>query len=127
MVDRFDRHGHARPYRAVARPLGQRHGKSCAFFFSSRRRHTRSYGDWSSDVCYSDLGPPVVTPPNGPDRNRPDLPRSVARSKVAPVVVSKTRTSNLACAPGATPGIGTSVTVVIKPAEIGRASCRERV
>src|SRR5207248_7739599 len=28
---------------------------SCYFFFSSRRRHTRSYGDWSSDVCSSDL------------------------------------------------------------------------
>src|SRR6266516_3085071 len=26
------------------------------FFFSSRMRHTRSYGDWSSDVCSSDLG-----------------------------------------------------------------------
>src|SRR6266516_3760761 len=26
------------------------------FFFSRRRRHTRSYGDWSSDVCSSDLG-----------------------------------------------------------------------
>src|SRR5437867_9509490 len=25
------------------------------FFFSSRRRHTRSYGDWNSDVCSSDL------------------------------------------------------------------------
>src|SRR5438094_7431229 len=25
------------------------------FFFSSRRRHTRSYGDSSSDVCSSDL------------------------------------------------------------------------
>src|SRR6266516_5220343 len=25
------------------------------FFLSSRRRHTRSYGDWSSDVCSSDL------------------------------------------------------------------------
>src|SRR5207248_6978992 len=28
---------------------------SFVFFFSSRRRHTRSYGDWSSDVCSSDL------------------------------------------------------------------------
>src|SRR5437867_4874669 len=28
---------------------------SFSFFFSSRRRHTRSYGDWSSDVCSSDL------------------------------------------------------------------------
>src|SRR6266516_1785281 len=27
----------------------------CIFFFSSRRRHTRPYGDWSSDVCSSDL------------------------------------------------------------------------
>src|SRR5256885_2609551 len=26
-----------------------------AFFFSSRRRHTRLQGDWSSDVCSSDL------------------------------------------------------------------------
>src|SRR5207248_4648849 len=25
------------------------------YFFSSRRRHTSSYGDWSSDVCSSDL------------------------------------------------------------------------
>src|SRR5438874_12741191 len=33
--------------------------QSCAvrtwFFFSSRRRHTRSLRDWSSDVCSSDL------------------------------------------------------------------------
>src|SRR5699024_10477932 len=28
------------------------------FFFSSRRRHTRSKRDWSSDVCSSDLGLP---------------------------------------------------------------------
>src|SRR5260221_2967461 len=29
--------------------------QTCAFFFSSRRRHTRSLCDWSSDVCSSDL------------------------------------------------------------------------
>src|SRR5256885_5038465 len=28
------------------------------FFFSSRRRHTRLQGDWSSDVCSSDLVAP---------------------------------------------------------------------
>src|SRR5207249_7899044 len=28
---------------------------SIFFFFSSRRRHTRSKRDWSSDVCSSDL------------------------------------------------------------------------
>src|SRR5207245_6013088 len=42
------------------------------FFFSSRRRHTSCYRDWSSDVCSSDLilaggkkgsfGAPVVQP-----------------------------------------------------------------
>src|SRR5438105_9394881 len=31
------------------------------FFFSSRRRHTRSTRDWSSDVCSSDLS--VTTTP----------------------------------------------------------------
>src|SRR5207249_5706037 len=29
--------------------------KHLLFFFSSRRRHTRSKRDWSSDVCSSDL------------------------------------------------------------------------
>src|SRR6266513_4054652 len=29
--------------------------KSICFFFSSRRRHTMSKRDWSSDVCSSDL------------------------------------------------------------------------
>src|SRR5438034_8709967 len=32
------------------------------FFFSSRRRHTRSLCDWSSDVCSSDLPPSASTP-----------------------------------------------------------------
>src|SRR5207245_5037044 len=30
------------------------------FFFSSRRRHTRCYRDWSSDVCSSDLPSPFT-------------------------------------------------------------------
>src|SRR5256885_4612163 len=30
-------------------------GRFAFFFFSSRRRHTRLQGDWSSDVCSSDL------------------------------------------------------------------------
>src|SRR5688500_19629475 len=32
------------------------------FFFSSRRRHTRLQGDWSSDVCSSDLCQHAPTP-----------------------------------------------------------------
>src|SRR5207248_7955266 len=51
------------------------------FFFSSRRRHTRSYGDWSSDVCSSDLedcSQPVMlqlcTDPGEGRRNSPFVP-----------------------------------------------------
>src|SRR5690348_9109948 len=32
------------------------------FFFSSRRRHTRWTGDWSSDVCSSDLAEAMEDP-----------------------------------------------------------------
>ena len=34
---------------------GRRETSTGRFFFSSRRRHTRLQGDWSSDVCSSDL------------------------------------------------------------------------
>src|SRR5438445_3817214 len=33
---------------------------SVFFFFSSRRRHTRYWRDWSSDVCSSDLITPLT-------------------------------------------------------------------
>src|SRR5256885_12606510 len=36
------------------------------FFFSSRRRHTRLQGDWSSDVCSSDLDAFFVAFPTAP-------------------------------------------------------------
>src|SRR3712207_2162798 len=36
-----------------------------SFFFSSRRRHTRYWRDWSSDVCSSDLFFPLRGDPNG--------------------------------------------------------------
>src|SRR5688500_20365019 len=39
----------------VAKTPNLRSAKSAVFFFSSRRRHTRLQGDWSSDVCSSDL------------------------------------------------------------------------
>src|SRR5260221_8798439 len=35
-------------------------GDGIGVFFSSRRRHTRSLCDWSSDVCSSDLQPAGV-------------------------------------------------------------------
>src|SRR5476651_2297664 len=35
----------------------------CGFFFSSRRRHTRYWRDWSSDVCSSDLRAVIAANP----------------------------------------------------------------
>src|SRR5207248_9302214 len=70
------------------------------FFFSSRRRHTRSYGDWSSDVCSSDL-----TRSHGGRRGAPP-PSWRSGPALAPT----------------SPTIGNS-----NLTEIGRASCRERV
>src|SRR5947207_12982769 len=49
-----------------------------AFFFSRRRRHTRSLCDWSSDVCSSDL---LVS--------RPAKPRDKAKVEVAVQVAER--------------------------------------
>src|SRR5437764_5477802 len=51
-------------------------GEGVNFFFSSRRRHTRYIGDWSSDVCSSALvdepspGRPVRGASNAAERER---------------------------------------------------------
>src|SRR5690349_23985926 len=91
-----------------------------SFFFSSRRRHTRSLRDWSSDVCSSDLAPwKRYFGANAP---------RVERLHKAPYLIFSTelgtklfRTSLLrryALRTGHGPGFED---------EIGRASCRERV
>src|SRR5437867_9872105 len=73
------------------------------FFFSSRRRHTISYGDWSSDVCSSDLYVRAIA--------AGDLGQS-ARFK-APVrdVIGK--------------HLANTAFLAVIAFEIGRASCRE--
>src|SRR5688500_19945153 len=48
-----------------------------SFFFSSRRRHTRLQGDWSSDVCSSDLAPARVLA-----RERLDHARQLRKEEV---------------------------------------------
>src|SRR6266850_3824361 len=52
----------------------------CFFFFSSRRRHTRLQGDWSSDVCSSDLVVAIDVPPL---RDRPDDIVTIAQRLLA--------------------------------------------
>src|SRR5688500_20360986 len=80
------------------------------FFFSSRRRHTRLQGDWSSDVCSSDL---LVWSPKACNKDG-DI-REIPPPPVEPqgVVVHG--------------GDAGKLTVLGPPGQIGRASCRERV
>src|SRR5437762_8678503 len=58
------------------------------FFFSSRRRHTRYIGDWSSDVCSSDLPVrarlPGALPGRAPSPVPGSAPGSRARTGSAP-------------------------------------------
>src|SRR5437879_11319059 len=73
------------------------------FFFSSRRRHTRYIGDWSSDVCSSDLCSTRYFPP-------------ILRGAVG----GKYLVLQLPTGEVVTGGN-------LLESEIGRASCRERV
>src|SRR6266542_840819 len=50
--------------------------RSSVFFFSSRRRHTMCYRDWSSDVCSSDLTGAETTPDDELYAGPGHLPRS---------------------------------------------------
>src|SRR5207248_4763831 len=91
------------------------------FFFSSRRRHTRSYGDWSSDVCSSDLDYFLA------QRMFPRmaLPQKVSDKMAASMAMF--RQKNSTTSPDA---VGTwtlaGPTNVGGRIKIGRASCRER-
>src|SRR3712207_7300694 len=50
----------------------------CFFFFSSRRRHTRYWRDWSSDVCSSDLAfSPEREDPGRRDHSTQTIPKLV--------------------------------------------------
>src|SRR5216683_7326820 len=70
------------------------------FFFSSRRRHTRSDRDWSSDVCSSDLRLGVVTAEGNiifPDRQLMLFAKDVlSRQPGAEIIYDVKSTRNLA-------------------------------
>src|SRR5207245_7331570 len=93
-------------------------GVACMiFFFSSRRRHTRCYRDWSSDVCSSDLERDAARTADSP---RTPALRDAARSpQVWAVRTAAMRNLATPGPPGASLGAQTL--------KIGRASCRERV
>src|SRR5437867_12162680 len=85
------------------------------FFFSSRRRHTRSYGDWSSDVCSSDLM--LVTS---------EIVRTQGDVEQGRLVTSIATVQYLAWAIPAIGFLGTVRGLAGGLSKIGRASCRER-
>src|SRR5260221_9661046 len=86
------------------------------FFFSSRRRHTRSLCDWSSDVCSSDL-----------------------RQGVNEIYVAHVKVAGQALVDALAPMVETALKALpiskimrwgsgdAQFVQIGRASCRERV
>src|SRR6266850_6136322 len=53
------------------------------FFFSSRRRHTRLQGDWSSDVCSSDLAMAEGKPSRFEWRRRGPLYRALLETTLS--------------------------------------------
>src|SRR6267154_4793572 len=59
--------------------------QKCGFFFSSRRRHTRWTGDWSSDVCSSDLRCRVST--NDPCLEDGDHPARLVAVRIGDAVL----------------------------------------
>src|SRR5699024_12438258 len=97
------------------------------FFFSSRRRHTRSKRDWSSDVCSSDLELLVVAEHGLDDVGGvPDLHPEALMLHRIPGGFAQAR-------PGGEQAVvrpmGVDQTVQLRHhlgAEIGRASGRER-
>src|SRR5256885_5642570 len=86
------------------------------FFFSSRRRHTRLQGDWSSDVCSSDLDPVKNTMTQIPIPVKPGTPQAEPEEVLAASAYWGTEPISTAKA--------TAHSLMM---EIGRASCRERV
>src|SRR5207249_9032595 len=92
------------------------------FFFSSRRRHTRSKRDWSSDVCSSDLSVSAY----GMSETILGGNAAIPLSTVAPLKLSLLLEANgrLFDIRGATADDVPSIKTRFK---IGRASCRERV
>src|SRR5256885_2618748 len=104
--------------------------RSIIFFFSSRRRHTRLQGDWSSDVCSSDLNAAFA-----------EVCRACSITFIGPspeairLMGDKAQARQLAKQAGVPVVPGSELPLkdaaeaadIAEEIEIGRASCRERV
>src|SRR5256885_11976808 len=88
------------------------------FFFSSRRRHTRLQGDWSSDVCSSDLQLSSDLTVNVLFERRVGVGRASIADPVRALPFLQTEGDYWSAGAGLE---------LLPKGEIGRASCRERV
>src|SRR5438874_8676928 len=88
------------------------------FFFSSRRRHTRSLRDWSSDVCSSDLRPRPLVQETG---------RAISSLIWAGLLLIVGVPAAGAWLAVKNPKLAAEMARGLLAMEIGRASCRERV
>src|SRR5699024_11965910 len=93
------------------------------FFFSSRRRHTRSKRDWSSDVCSSDLAADFVI-----DRMLRPATEAAIEERVDQMLEEETAVSSpleeMEEVVDAIPN--DFIREQARSLQIGRASCRER-
>src|SRR3712207_8483349 len=103
---------------------GRRRGGR-VFFFSSSRRHTRYWPDWSSDVCSSDL-PRVLLSLRLPSRTADGFCRvpQLRWDRTALAGAALQSSGDLGHMPALETG---ALELVLAQLEIGRASCRERV
>src|SRR5256885_6568327 len=103
---------------ALAETLNWTVLKGCVlFFFSSRRRHTRLQGDWSSDVCSSDLTGEAF------NLSMEEVATRVAIELKADKLIFMTEVPGIRMDPTGP----ADETNPIDTEQIGRASCRERV
>src|SRR5437868_8560666 len=94
------------------------------FFFSSRRRHTRSKRDWSSDVCSSDLNGVV---PSADSATITGSNLVGVDGSIAPLTSATENITRATAALTWQRRNGFFVGGGVSWNEIGRASCRERV
>src|SRR5699024_11925846 len=87
------------------------------FFFSSRRRHTRSKRDWSSDVCSSDLVNKVLVQKGLSSEHIAEAIKLAKRDRLIIQEVPKNKLDDISEG-GNHQGMAAY--------KIGRASCRER-
>src|SRR2546421_8142299 len=111
--------GDVRDRRLSGFPDPRRPLRRVSIFFASRRRHTRSDRDWSSDVCSSDLAArEVASAVRTPDY-------AVALIDGSGRVLLNTAVDLRV--PGPPPPDSRRAITMTATDEIGRASCRERV